>query len=212
MDGPPVKKGPIQIDPVEHVDIFEPVDSNDSAVSIGVPYIEFEERVHSRSAPHELSSYELGKTVKKILEVESPIHQEELARRVAKAYGLEKAGNRIQSATLKALNVANGLIRTGEFWKSENCSVSRVRVRGDVKSKTLLSAKYLPPEEILFAINYLVKQSVSIQEAELIQKTARLLGFSRCGPDLKALIELQITSEKGKTLNNLNGYISLKNN
>ncbi len=62
---------------------------------------------------------------------------------------------------------------------------------------------------MLLGLHYLIKQSVQIEESELVQKTSRLFGFSRCGPDLKAMIELQIAYENGKTLNKVNGYISL---
>ncbi|NQW57734.1 MAG: DUF3320 domain-containing protein, partial [Polynucleobacter sp.] len=210
QDGSLVKKDPIHLDPVEHVDIYESNEiTNNSDISIGISYAEYDERVHSRSAPHELSTYELAKTVTKILEIESPIHQEELARRVARAFGLEKAGNRIQEATNKALRIIPSSEYDGEFWRLKEGSKKQVRSRSEVKSRTLLSAKYLPPEEILLGLNYLIKQSVQIEEAELVQQTSRLFGFSRCGPDLKDAIVAVIASESGKSLNNNNGMISL---
>lgn len=208
-DGPPVKKIPIQHDPIEHVDIYVSVESSDNNESIGVPYSEFEERIHSRSAPHELSSYELGKTVKKILEVESPIHQEEIARRVARAFGLEKAGNRIQEATNKALRAISGSESNGQFWRLKEGVNKQVRIRTEVKSRTLLSAKYLPPEEILIGLHYLIKQSVQIEESELIQQTSRLFGFTRCGPDLRGVIRSVISQENGKTIQKIGESISL---
>jgi very-short-patch-repair endonuclease len=208
-DGPPVEKDPILHDPIDHVDIFVPVESSGPDESIVVPYSEFEERVHSRSAPHELSSYELGKTVKKILEIESPIHQEEIARRVARAFGLEKAGNRIQEATNKALRAISGSESSGQFWRLKEGVLMQVRVRTDVKSRTSLSAKYLPPEEILLGLRYLIKQSVQIEVSELVQQTSKLFGFSRCGPDLKEAILAVIASESSKSIININGMISL---
>ena len=208
-DGPLVKKTPIQYDQIEHVDIFEPAEEASSDSSIGVPYIEFDELVNSKLAPHMLRTYELSKIVEKILEVESPIHQEELARRVAKAFGLEKAGNRIQSATLKALRVISECESSGEFWKLKEGVKNQVRTRLDVISRTLLSAKYLPPEEILIGLHHLVKQSVQIEKYQLIQQTSKLFGFSRCGPDLRDAILLVIQNENGKSIMDNNGTISL---
>jgi hypothetical protein len=194
----------------ENEDIFEPIQAAGNVdIAIGVPYVEFAESVHSKLAPHELSSYELGKTVKKILEIESPIHQEELARRVAKVFGLEKAGNRIQEATQKALKATSDCEPNGEFWGLKEGYKKQVRSRQDVKSRTLLKAEYLPPQEILLGLQHLVKQNVQIEESELVQQTSRLFGFSRCGPDLKAVIQAIIASELDKTLINNGGCILL---
>ena len=210
-DGPVVKKNLVQHDLIEHADIFEPSDTvSNPDVFIDVPYVEFDERIQSKLAPHELSSYELGKTVKKILEIESPIHQEELARRVSKAFGLEKAGNRIQGAANKALRSTSGCISNGEFWGLTEGVKKQVRNRSEVMSRTLLSAKYLPPDEILLGIHHLVRLSVQINELELVQQTSRLFGFSRCGPDLKEAILAVISQESGKSIVLNNGMVSLK--
>ena len=58
-----------------------------------------------------------------------------------------------------------------------------------VLSNGLKSAEYLPPEEIDVALCRIIRESVRIEEAELIQQTSRLFGFSRCGPDLRKAIK-----------------------
>ena len=67
--------------------------------------------------PHELSPYQLASVVTKIVEIEGPIHGEEVARRVSAAFGKSRTGARIVQATRRALTAATGhIIRDGEFW------------------------------------------------------------------------------------------------
>ena len=53
--------------------------------------------------PHQVHSSVLAELVEKIVEAEGPIHQDEVARRVADAFGKERSGSRINKLTLKAL-------------------------------------------------------------------------------------------------------------
>ena len=193
------------------LDIFEPpavVDTAEEAIC--VPYIESSEKVFTTNkAPHEVSIYERSKLVKKIVEIEGPIHQEEVARRVAKAFGLEKAGARIQTATLEGLKFANGLSVENNFWSIEGDIKKVVRNRSIVVNKNLEKAEYLPPSEIRAALEYLVKSSVQIEDAELIQQVSRLFGFQRCGPDLKIVIQKILDQEVDKVFSRQGQYISM---
>lgn len=192
-------------------DIFEPISEVvDPDIYVDVPYVEFDELTRTNKAPHELSAYELSKIIRKIVDLEAPIHQEEIARRLARSFGLEKAGKRIQSATLDALIRHQFFAHKGDFWITDAPVKKQVRIRTNVKSRTLLNANYLPPEEILLALSYIVKQSVQIDTAELVQQCSRLFGFQRCGPDLKEVINSVINKEIGMTFNNFSGLISLK--
>ena len=193
------------------LDIFEPPAIVDTAQeAICVPYIESSEKVFATNkAPHEVSIYERSKLAKKIVEIEGPIHQEEVARRVAKAFGLEKAGARIQTATLEGLKFANGLSVENNFWSIEGDIKKVVRNRSNVVNKNLEKAEYLPPSEIRVALEHLVKSSVQIEDAELIQQVSRLFGFQRCGPDLKIVIQKILNQEVDKVFARQGQYISM---
>jgi hypothetical protein len=143
------------------------------------------------------------------VEIEGPIHQEEVARRVAKAFGLEKAGARIQTATFEGLKFANGLSVENNFWSIEGDIKKVVRNRSNVVNKNLEKAEFLPPSEIRVALEHLVKSSVQIEDAELIQQVSRLFGFQRCGPDLKIVIQKILDQEVGKIFARQAQYISL---
>lgn len=175
----------------------------------GVLYQEFDELVSHNKAPHDLSAFELSRVIKKIVDLEAPIHHEEVARRVAKAFGLEKAGSRIQTATLNSLSRHQMFAQNGKFWRSDAPLIKQVRIRSNVRSKTLFQADNLPPEEIMWAIEYIVSDSVQIEEVELITQVSKLFGFLRCGPDLKQAIQRVIASGIGKNLLLHNKMISL---
>lgn len=192
------------------VDIFEPKTIADEPKDIVVPYVESNEKVFSRNkAPHEVSIYERSKLVKKIVEIEAPIHQDEVARRVAKAFDLEKAGARIVAATVEGLKFANGLTNEGGFWSIAGEVSKVVRNRSSVVNKNLEKAEYIPPAEIAVALEHLVKSSVQIEDVELVQQVSRLFGFQRCGPDLKIVIQKVLDRETGKLFQRNGSYISL---
>lgn len=150
-------------------------------------YVEFTEVVNSRLMPHELSPSQLAAIAKKIVEVEGPIHESEVSRRISKSFGLERAGNRIQQATKNALRTAE-LVEDKGFWSVAEQGITQVRNRSKVQSRALLLAANLPPKEIEVAIIKVVRDSVRVAEDELILHSSRLFGFDRCGPDIKEVI------------------------
>ena len=68
--------------------------------------------------PHEAPIPFLGDLAAKIAEVEGPIHQDLVARRVAEAFGKVRTGNRIRDASDRALErnmLAGGVVPEAVF-------------------------------------------------------------------------------------------------
>jgi len=171
------------------------------------PYIEFTETVTSNMMPHEMQTSSLAVIVRKIVEIEGPIHEDEVSRRVAKAFGLERTGSRIQEATKKALR-NSGLKNSSCFWKTNQQDKVSVRDRSDVTARTILAAENLPPEEILEALLVILKESIRVHEDELIQHASRMFGFNRCGPDIKSAIS-KVLNNSAEFLKDSDGYFVL---
>jgi hypothetical protein len=150
-------------------------------------------------APHEAPLPLRIDLVKSIVNIEGPIHQDEVARRLSKGFGLERSGSRIKDATLEALIAADGLCSDNQFWFICGSSLSVVRSRAFVTNKTLEKAEYLPPSEIFLALRLIVRGSVRINQDELVQQVTRVLGFKRCGSELKSVIEDVLSTEIGKS-------------
>jgi len=179
-------------------------------LTISKPYIEFDEIYHSQNkAPHQISISERSILIRKIIEIEGPIHQDEIARRVAKAFKLEKAGSRIQGAILEALKFTKNITVQFDFWSIEGKELNWVRNRSNVINKNLERAEYISHHEINVALNHLVKNSVQIDESELVQQVSRLFGFQRCGPELKEVIQSVLRNQLGKTFVKTSQFISL---
>jgi very-short-patch-repair endonuclease len=183
--------------PIEQVDVV--IDA----------YIEFDGKVSTTIAPHEWSIHQLTQLVEQIVQLESPVHEEEVARRVTNAFGLERAGSRIQAATITALRNSRQLTNQGGVWIAPNKQVT-VRDRSQVKSKNLTQASMLPQIEIIEALKTQVTQSVRIHTEELIQATSRSFGFLRCGPDLREVIQRALDCQINQKLaRDADGFIRL---
>ncbi len=168
----------------------DPVHDEIPEMGIKVPsYRKARVSVTMHTEPHEAPSHELAEIVVKIVTVEGPIHRNEIARRVASAYGKDRTGKRIASATDRALQVASGPIRKdGEFWFTADQSREPPVRNRSAEAGTLTRAEFLPPMEIRAAAKMVAEQSGKMELDEMIRATARLFGFSRLGSDLQETI------------------------
>lgn len=151
-------------------------------------------RVDSTCEPHEAPPELLAEIVAKIIYFEGPIHFEEAARRLASAFGKDKAGKRIIAATIKALSKAQAddtLIRCdGDFWfTDEQAESSPVRDRSKEEGATF-KVSNISMLEIRAALRIANEDNAGGEPGELVRAAARLLGFQRAGPEIQTRIAL----------------------
>ena len=156
------------------------------------PYQRAVFRTDSSVEPHEAPIWKLAEITRKIVGIEGPIHQEEVARRVAACFGKERAGSRIQTATIDALSHARSgnadLLTDGIFWFTrDQADAPPVRDRSAEVGATL-KAENVSMLEIKAAFGIARDDNVGGENDELIRTVARLLGFKRVGPELRARI------------------------
>ncbi len=133
--------------------------------------------------PAELPWYRLTELVTRIVAEEGPIHVEEAARRVAAAYGKDKAGARIVTATRTALENA-GLLTDGTFWYTQaQADAPPVRDRSQESGATVKAAS-ISMLEIRAALRLAKAENGGGSDADMVRCAARLLGFKRVGPEL----------------------------
>ena len=139
----------------------------------------------------------VAKYVQRIVEVEGPVHAEEVCRRLSRLWGYGRAGKRIQAA------VANGVdagLRHGRIARASSEAprfLDRVDRRGDppvrdrsgVKSKALRKLEMLPPTEIQAAILATVERNIGITAADCAREAARMLGFKATRAEMRASFE-----------------------
>lgn len=161
---------------------------------IAEPYNLYAERVQTQVEPHEVPMPKIAEILEAIIGVEGPIHADEIARRYAAAFGREKAGNRIVAVTMQGLTYLkqkkpNVFTNTGDFWATKSQMENPlIRNRSKLESQRL-KAEYLPPSEILAAIQLIERESGKCAPDEMIKAVTKLFGFERAGPQLKAVIQ-----------------------
>jgi very-short-patch-repair endonuclease len=149
--------------------------------------------------PHRLSAEQLAGIVSEIVRIEQPIHEEEVARRLAAACGLQRAGSRVQEAALAGLRAAEarGEVRSdGPFWLRQDSGEILPRTRSGLASGDhVRKAGMIAPGELAAAAELVLRQNQALEAPELISETSRALGFSRLTPDLSAAISAAIETQ-----------------
>lgn len=137
----------------------------------------------------------------KIVLQEGPIHQDEVARRFASAFGKQKAGGRIVETSLGALNRQKGkqlvlddpastLLAANSFWMTENQRANPpVRNRSYEAGTSLFKAEMIPPVEIARAAQLILQECGTAALDELVMNIAREFGYERTGPEVRSVIE-----------------------
>lgn len=133
---------------------------------------------------------ELGIIVKEVVDAESPIHFDELAKRVAKAYYLNRVGNRIKYTVHKAVDLAvklNIIKRKDSFLWSISMKIPSVRDRSDL-NQVSRRIEYISPEEIIEAMRYVIRQSFSVSKDELTHQALNKLGIKRLSININSYV------------------------
>jgi very-short-patch-repair endonuclease len=158
-------------------------------------YVEANFPISAAVAIHEMPTADLAGIVRRVVEIEGPVHGEEIARRVADLWGLKRTGNRITGAVDRALSRLTrtaACARDGSFYCSADLARIVVRDRSQVQSATLRRPDYLPPSEIREAILDVVGQNPGVPTASVIQCAARLFGFKSTSRGLADAIGRQL--------------------
>ena len=134
--------------------------------------------------------------VAKIVEVEGPVHVEEVGRRLSRLWGYKRTGRRIQERVAEAVTALarrelvrvsgsgkDGFLEAAELRKIE------VRDRGAVESTTLRKVDMLPPVEVRAAILEAVERNIGINLVDCAREVARAFGFERAKSNLRLLVE-----------------------
>jgi hypothetical protein len=143
---------------------------------------------------HEVATDRMAHWVASVAEVEGPVHIDDVARRVALAAGLQRVGNRIESAIGRAISAAerNGAVRrVGAFIWHKNANEPVVRNRSNLEASARRIDR-IAPEEIGLAVKTIVEASHGINLAELHVAVCRMFGLQRTTDEMVDVIR-QVT-------------------
>lgn len=162
--------------------------------ALSVSYVESTFKVPRGTQPHELTTKQMADVLFQIVQIESPIHEDELTARVRDLWGLGRAGSRIQDSVACGIR---SLLLSQRCQRDEGClflpdAQVPVRNREDVHSSSLRKPNMLPPKELREAIRKIVAACHGAGADEIVQSVARLLGFKSTSAPLREILERQI--------------------
>lgn len=156
-------------------------------------YVEANFPVTREVDPHEAPVGRMADYVENIVEIEGPIHLDEITARIRILWGLGRAGARIRTAVQRAAKraVQRGALTGGPFYSRPDQDV-RVRDRSAVSSQTLRRPEMLPPAEIEEAMVEIVKANFGAGRDDLVQAASRSFGFASTSSQLRAVLSAGI--------------------
>ena len=143
---------------------------------------------------HETAVGVLAALVEEAVRIEGPVHIDEVIERIRSAWGLKRAGSRIQQAIEAATQhaVQSGRVqRDGSFLAIPEAPVC-VRDRSLVASSTLRRADRLPPAEIALAVVDIVRINFGATGDQIVQAVSRSVGNKATSATVREMIEGEI--------------------
>ena len=165
----------------------------------GIPtarYIEASFKKIPRKNLDGLDVFERIELVRRVIEIEAPVHRDEVIRRAADIYHVERLTDKLESLLAAALEDAvhaKKVTEAGGFFRlAEAAAVGAVRNRADVASPGLRKPERLPPAEVRLALTQVVKAAIGVSREDAVIEASRLLGFSSTRRPLRELLEREL--------------------
>lgn len=136
----------------------------------------------------------LGRIVHEIARIESPVHVNDVVRRIRDGFGLNKLTTAQDQRVAEAIVHATvlGVRREGDFVTIPS-QVVRVRSRADFPSSHKRLA-LIAPAELEAAVLHVAERSCGVRRSEIAENTATTLGFRSRPLETDALLEPLIDS------------------
>ena len=148
---------------------------------------------------HEAPTVILADLITEIVKIESPVHADEIVVRLRAAWGLKRAGGRIQAAVERALEAA---LSTGDITMEERFlgvpGNLTVRDRSNVISEGLRRPEMLPPKEIELAIHNVIRRNFGASVDEIVLAVSRSFGFKATSSQIREMIRNRTDSMVSK--------------
>ena len=133
----------------------------------------------------------LTELVVQAVDVEGPVHRDHVITRMREAWGLKRAGARIEDVVGRSIDIAiemGRITRSGEFLSTPN-RVPVPRDRSGVNTIALRRADMLPPAEIEVAALQLIERSFGATRDQVIQAVSRGFGIRSTGSQVRSVLE-----------------------
>lgn len=139
---------------------------------------------------HEAPTGILTQLAEQVVAIEGPVHIDEIIGRIRDAWGLKRAGGRIQEAVARAVAVAvrqHRILEDGGFHSIPHGEVV-VRDRSGASSPSLRKPEMLPPAEIREALLDIISRNFGATEDQVVLAASRAFGFKSTSVQLRESI------------------------
>jgi len=150
------------------------------------------------------------------LQLEAPISEALLIRRVLQSCGIARAGNRIQARSIAVLRNIRAKFTEHDgqkiYWNDDQDPSAYRGFRATGEGENKREAKDAPVQEIANAICAVLEEQIGLPKEDLIRETAKKLGYARTGPLVVTAVDRGITyaTAAGRILLDDYGYITLQ--
>ncbi len=149
---------------------------------------------------HQMPTQRLAHLVREVVKVEGPVHTKVVTRRIVDAAGLSRAGSRIRAAVLQAiahLVRIRAIKKRGDFLWDENMQTVPLRSHANVPGFTR-GLERIAPEEIMLAVQTVVKNGLGMRQEDIPLAACTLLGFGRTSEGMRLQVEQLIEDMLGR--------------
>jgi hypothetical protein len=159
------------------------------------PYQVYEiTQTRPKSDLYAISDRVLAKDVVAIIQTEGPVHADLLYYRMAKLYGIDRAGSDVRRAVDRALREAT---RAGDVERRKFFYWPAGMNRAEPRTAGPRTVDQIAPEELQDTVLTVLRAAGPMTGEELVRTTARALGFQRTGASLNAGISAAIDALRG---------------
>ena len=181
--------------PVEHlITRGEPVKPGDTKFS--KPYVKVRLEAVTHQQLHQTSLDQLGGMIKRIVSAESPVHRDEVTKRLMEAYNVVRAGSRITSTVQEAIAqcLARRLFEVrGDFLYEGGAVHVRVRDRSAFATADR-KIEWVAPEEIDAALLESIRLGFSLSAEDAVAAVIEMLGFGRATQRIAGAVEERLNA------------------
>lgn len=128
--------------------------------------------------------------IQSVVDTEAPISKSLLYKKVLQAWNTSRAGARLDKhleGIIKEMNIVQTIHHQPFYW-SNNTTLDYYR-SNDIEKRIM---EDIAPEEVLVALQEVLTNNLSIEEAELLRYLARTFGFAKVGKQIDTILRYVI--------------------
>jgi hypothetical protein len=143
---------------------------------------------------HAVDPNHVAQKIKAVVDVEAPVHEWVVTRRLMESYGLSRAGNRIAANVSDAIKAGT---RDGLFFYADGFVYADKQREARIRNREALETterkiELVAPEEIDAALLEVVRLGFSMESEAAISGALEMLGFGRVTSRMKELVGARI--------------------